>query len=177
MSARGIPVAIVVSRYHHTITSKLLEGATAAYIARGGAKDEVFVYEAPGAFELPTIAAEAAMSNGYGVVVVLGCIVKGETSHDQHLASAVTNAIAQIGVDTGCPVGFGVLTVDTIEQAEARAGGAHGNKGEEAMTAALDTYETLERIADRIEDLTEQVEQAQAKMKRRSTGARGRRGG
>ena len=174
MSARGIPVAIVVSRYHHTITSKLLEGATAAYIARGGAKDEVFVYEAPGAFELPTIAAEAAMSNGYGVVVVLGCIVKGETSHDQHLASAVTNAIAQIGVDTGCPVGFGVLTVDTIEQAEARAGGAHGNKGEEAMAAALDTLEALERIAAHADLLADEDEEPEPAPQTHQRGKRGR---
>ncbi len=146
-SARGLPVAIVVSRYHDAITSKLLEGATAEYVSRGGAKQDVFVVDAPGAFELPTIAAEAAMCGVFDAVVVLGCVVKGETTHDQHLATAVTNEIARIGVDTGCPIGFGLLTVENMEQAEARAGGAQGNKGEEAMAAALDTLESLERLA------------------------------
>jgi 6,7-dimethyl-8-ribityllumazine synthase len=140
-----------VSRYHDSITSKLLKGAIAEYVSRGGAKDDVFVVDAPGAFELPTLAAEAAMCGVFDAVVVLGCVVKGETSHDQHLATAVANEIARIGVDTGCPMGFGLLTVETMAQAEARAGGDQGNKGEEAMAAALDTLESLERLAAHVE--------------------------
>lgn len=147
MSARGLRAAAVVSRYHETVTSKLREGAVAEFVARGGSKQDALVVDAPGAFELPTIAAEAAMSGAFDLVVVLGCIVKGETTHDQHLAAAVATEIARIGVETGCPIGFGVLTVQSMEQAEARAGGAQGNKGEEAMAAALDTLEALEKIA------------------------------
>lgn len=139
--------AIVVSRYHHDITDKLRDGAIAEYVSRGGSKQDVLVLDAPGAFELPTIVAEAAMCGAFDVVVALGCIIKGETSHDQHLATAVANEIARIGVDTGCPIGFGVLTVASMEQAKARAGGDQGNKGEEAMAAALDTFDALERIA------------------------------
>jgi 6,7-dimethyl-8-ribityllumazine synthase len=150
-SARGTPVAIVVSRYHDSITSKLLQGAIAEYVSRGGAKDDVFVVDAPGSFELPTLAAESAMCGVFDAVIVLGCVVKGETSHDQHLSTAVANEIARIGVDTGCPMGFGLLTVETMAQAEARAGGAQGNKGEEAMAAALDTLESLERLAAHVE--------------------------
>lgn len=165
-SGRDLPVAIVVSRYHESITSKLLDGAVAAYLARGGRRDDVHVYDAPGAFELPVIVADAAMSQMFAVVVALGCIVKGETSHDQHLASAVTSSLLKVSVETGVPVGLGVLTVDTIEQAEARAGGAHGNKGEEAMGAALDTFETLDRIAERLDGILERAERTMTKTKR-----------
>ena len=152
--------AIVVSRYHPDITDKLREGAIAEYVSRGGSKQDVLVLDAPGSFELPTIVAEAAMCGAFDVVVALGCIIKGETSHDQHLATAVANEIARIGVDTGCPIGFGVLTVSSMEQAKARAGGDQGNKGEEAMAAALDTFDALERIAVHCEMFADEEDDA-----------------
>ncbi len=132
------PCAIVVSRYNETVTSAMLEGAVGAYLARGGFEDELAVVEAPGAFELVSIARAAAVSELYASVVCLGCVIKGETEHDRHLSAAVANGLAEISVATGVPVALGVLTVHTNEQALARAGGAKGNKGAEAMGAALD---------------------------------------
>lgn len=114
------------------------------------------------------------MSGAFDAVVVLGCIVKGETTHDQHLATAVANEIARIGVETGCPIGFGVLTVNSMEQAQARAGGAQGNKGEEAMAAALDTLEALERIAAHADLLADEDEEPEPAPQTHQRGKRGR---
>jgi len=132
------PCAVVVSRYNETVTSAMLAGAVAAYLARGGSEDELAILESPGAFELVSIARAAAMSEMYASVVCLGCVIKGETEHDRHISAAVANGLAEISVATGIPVAFGVLTVNTNEQALARAGGEKGNKGAEAMGAALD---------------------------------------
>jgi len=137
------PSAIVVSRYNQTITSVMCDGAIGAYLDRGGSKSTLAILEAPGAYELVSIARAAASSGLYGSVVCLGCVIKGETSHDQHISNAVANSLAQITVVTGVPVSFGVLTTNTNEQALARAGGAKGNKGAEAMNAALDAADAI----------------------------------
>jgi len=173
-SARGLRVAVIVSRYHDAVTAKLRDGALAEFVSRGGSKQDALVVDAPGAFELPTIVAEAAMSGAFDAVVALGCILKGETTHDQHLATAVANEIARVGVDTGCPIGFGVLTVGSMEQAEARAGGAMGNKGEEAMAAALDTFDALEKIAAHAEMFAADDEDEDDEQPARAPGKRGR---
>lgn len=153
------PVAVVVSRFNRWITDQLEEGALAEHArltkgggcgvgcgvgseVGGGVGGGVVVIEAPGSFELPVIALAAARSGRFDAVVCLGCIIKGETSHDRHIASAVAQGIARVSIQTGVPVAFGVLTVDSADQAEARAGigaGAIGNKGAEAMAAALAT--------------------------------------
>lgn len=143
-----IQVAIVVSRYHDWITRAMRDGAVAAFERRlGRAPSGLTIIEAPGSFELPILVSEAVQSGAFHAVVALGCVIKGETSHDQHISRAVSTALAQVAVDGGVPVGFGLLTVDTTEQAEARAGGAMGNKGSEAMEAALDTLAMLEAVA------------------------------
>lgn len=136
-------VAIVVSRYNRWITDRLEAGAIAEHArltgGEGSPRCEVAVVEAPGSFELPVIARALAKSGRFDAVVCLGCIVRGETSHDRHIAAAVAHGVAQVSVETGTPVAFGVLTVENAEQAEARAGGVMGNKGAEAMAAALAT--------------------------------------
>lgn len=132
-------VAIVVSLYTRAVTDALLVGARTEYASRGGEVSEISVYEASGAFETVAIALAAAKSKKFDAVVALACIIKGETSHDQVLGHAVTQGLVNVTLQTGVPVGLGVLTVDTPEQAQARAGGTHGNKGQEAMAAALDT--------------------------------------
>lgn len=138
--ARSVPrVAIVVSLYTRTVTDALLVGARTEYASRGGQPANLSIYEASGAFELVPLALAAAMTNRFSAVVALACIIKGETSHDQVLGHAVTQGLVAVTLQTGVPVGLGVLTVDTPAQAEARAGGTHGNKGQEAMAAALDT--------------------------------------
>jgi len=131
------PCAIVVSRYNDSITSVMLDGAVGAYSAAGGSDESLAILEAPGAYELVSIANAAAVSGMYNSVVCLGCVIKGETDHDVHISSAVANGLAEISIKTGVPVAFGVLTTNTIEQARARAGGDVGNKGAEAMTAVL----------------------------------------
>lgn len=138
-------VAIVVSRYNGSITDRLLEGATEEYARRGGDPGGLAVLDAPGSFEIPAIAAAAARSGKFGAIVALGCIIRGETRHDRYLAQAVTDALMSIAVGTGVPVGLGVLTVENSRQARERAGGKKGNKGAEAMGAAIDAGAAIAR--------------------------------
>lgn len=129
---------MVVSRYNATVTDRLLEGARAEYERRDGDPADLAVYPAPGSFEIPVIAAAAARSGRFAAVVALGCIVRGQTRHDRYLAQAVTDGLMRLALETGIPVGLGVLTVENAKQARDRAGGRKGNKGAEAMAAALD---------------------------------------
>ena len=156
-------MAVVVSRYHNTITDALERGALSEFVARGGAKEDAVILDAAGSFEVPVVATYAATSGAYDAIVALGCIVKGETTHDHHLASAVTTQLLRTASEVGVPIGLGVLTVDTMEQAEARAGGRLGNKGEEAMAAALDTLESFDRIDADADELAAEIERQAAK--------------
>jgi 6,7-dimethyl-8-ribityllumazine synthase len=144
------PVAIVVSVYNATVTMRLREGAIAEYVRRGGQRDAILIYEVRGAFEIPVVAEAAAHrfvhDHGLCGVVCLGCIIKGDTRHDEVLGDVVTERLSQIAVHYRIPMGLGLLTVNTPEQAEARAGGDKGNKGQEAMAAALDAWGALEAI-------------------------------
>lgn len=137
---------MVVSRYNASITDRLLEGALAEYRERGGAETAVDVFPAPGSYELPAVALAAARSERYGAVVALGCLIKGETSHDRYIAEAVAHGLVEVTMRTGVPVAFGVLTVDTPEQAAARAGGKEGNKGRDAMAAAIETAGVVKAV-------------------------------
>lgn len=139
-------IALIVSRYNASITGRLETGARAAYTQAFGADEPVQTIPAPGAFELPQIAAAAARSGRFDAIVALGCLVRGETSHDRHIARAVAHGLTEVGVRFGLPVAFGVLTVETPAQAEARAGGAKGNKGSEAMLAALGALDAMRRL-------------------------------
>lgn len=135
-------LGIVVSSYNEWITQSLLDGALETADRLLGDRGEVLVCRAPGAFELPSVAAAMVERWECHCVVCLGCIIKGETSHDVHLANSVASALQMLAMGVGLsggaiPVGFGVLTVDNAEQAEARTGGAHGNKGSEAVEAVL----------------------------------------
>lgn len=136
----------MVSRYNATITDKLLAGALEAYGSAGGDAERVIVVDAPGAFELVALALAATSGGNVRGVVILGCIIKGETRHDEYLAHAVAHGAVGVTLKTGVPVAFGVLTTDNVEQAEARAGGAHGNKGAEAMEALLQTIAAADAI-------------------------------
>lgn len=149
-------IAIVVSRYNWTVTGKLLDGAKAAFEAATGAPfPEADTFFAPGAFEVVALSNAAAECRAFDGVVALGCIIKGETNHDEVLGHAVTQALANIALVTGTPVSLGVLTVNTAAQAMARAGDAdkagnnHGNKGAESMNALLATLAELKRIEAR----------------------------
>lgn len=143
IDARGVRVAIVASRFNPAITNRLLEGAVNAFRAAGGADTDLTIVRVPGAFELPVAAARLARSGACDAVVALGCLIRGETVHDRVIADAVAGALSRIAVETGVPIGFGLLTTDTLEQAAARAGGGRGNKGADAMNAAIETVRTL----------------------------------
>ena len=143
--ASGLRVAIVASAYHADVTGALRSGAVAALKARGGT---VAVEEtAPGAFELPMVAQAVAARGDVDAVVALGCVLTGETSHDRYISDAVAHGLMHVALRHGVPVTFGVLTCVTIEQARARAGGAKGNKGGEAMDAAVDAALAVRRHA------------------------------
>ncbi|MCA9245412.1 MAG: 6,7-dimethyl-8-ribityllumazine synthase, partial [Phycisphaerales bacterium] len=145
-------VAIVASAYNRTITDHMLEGAVREYEAAGGKAGDLAIIEAPGAYELPLLAMEAALIKGVRGVVALGCVVRGETDHDRYIAEAITRGLMDVALDTGVPVGFGVLTVNTVEQAVARSGGRDGtgtgNKGNEAMRAVLESIAAIDAIAE-----------------------------
>ncbi|MDX1946984.1 MAG: 6,7-dimethyl-8-ribityllumazine synthase [Pirellulaceae bacterium] len=140
--------AIVVSRYNEHITGKLLAGAVETLHAAGIPDDAIDVAWVPGAWELPLIAQRLARSHQYVAVLCLGAVIKGETTHDEHINRQVSLSLGQIALDTGLPVLFGVLTCNTLEQAIHRSGGNVGNKGSECAQAALDMVRLLARLAE-----------------------------
>lgn len=135
------PVAVIVSRYNASVTGAMLAGAVDAYARRGGDPATLTIAEAPGAYELVALA--RAATDRHKAVVCLGCVIRGDTPHDEHIARAVAHGLAEITVATGVPVAFGVLTTLNAEQARDRADGAKGNKGAEAMHAALDAADAV----------------------------------
>jgi len=134
----GLKVAIVVSRWNSFITRKLLEGATTTLGEIGVMPEDVTTAWVPGSFEIPTAARWAALSGRFDAVVCLGCVIRGETAHFEYVSGAATEGILRVAQDTGTPVIFGVLTVDSVDQALARAGGKEGHKGEEAARSAVE---------------------------------------
>ncbi len=140
------PIAIIVSRYNASITDALVQGALAGHGSRAGEGGPPPVFEAPGTYELPALALAAAETGRYRGIVALGCVIRGETRHDRYISQAVANGLMQVSLQTGVPVAFGVLTVESPKQARARAGGEKGNKGREAMAAVLDTLASMDAI-------------------------------
>ena len=136
--------AIVVSRYHASLTSKLLSGSLSALRDEGIEDHQICIAHVPGAWELSSAAAK--LIDQYDAVICLGVVVKGDTSHDQFINAAVSSSLAQLGADHQKPIGFGLLTCNTMEQAIARCGGSVGNKGEEAATAALQMVQLFRQI-------------------------------
>jgi 6,7-dimethyl-8-ribityllumazine synthase len=161
---QGTPTAvngrfgIVVARFNESITSRLLDGAVQTLVSKGVADDHIDVAWTPGAFEIPAVANQMAASGHYAAIICLGAVIRGETSHDQHINRAVSTAICDIGVHYGLPVLFGILTCNTVEQAVARSGGkaattgkdianAHlGNKGIDCALAALEMVDLLHKL-------------------------------
>jgi 6,7-dimethyl-8-ribityllumazine synthase len=139
-------VAILVSRYNELITTKLLDGALACCAESGVPRDEVDVVWLPGAFELPAAAAAAAECGRYACLVALGAVIRGETPHFEYVAGAAASGLTDVSLQYALPVGFGVLTVDTLQQAIDRAGGSAGNKGHEAAAAALGAADAIAQL-------------------------------
>ena len=138
--------AIVVARWNEAITRKLLDAAVATLQQQGVADDAIDVAWVPGSFEIPLVTQRMAASGNYAAVLCLGAVIRGETTHDQHINRAVSLAISQIALATNVPVLFGVLTCETMEQAIHRAGGNVGNKGAECAEAALHMVGLLKNL-------------------------------
>lgn len=142
-------VAILVSRYHQRVTAPLLQGALQCCREAGIAEDDIDVIHVAGAFELGVAAAAAAAHGQYACLVALGAVVRGETPHFEFVAGETARILADVAARELVPVGFGLLTTDTLEQALERAGGAAGNKGYEAAEAAILAADVLDRLGDR----------------------------
>ena len=144
--------AVIVSRFNDAVTSRLLAGARAALLEAGAPAENVSSVNVPGAFELPQAARRLAETGGYDAVICLGCVIRGETPHFEYISAAVAHGLMHAAGETGVPMAFGVLTTDSWEQAEARAGEGRDNKGFEAAAAALEMAElfaTLRAAAGR----------------------------
>lgn len=144
--ANELRLGIVVGRFNEFIGSKLLDGAIDAALRHGILKDDISVAWVPGAFEIPLVAQKMASSGLYDAVVCLGAVIRGNTPHFDYVSSEVTKGVAQVGLKTGIPVVFGVLTTDSIEQAIERSGTKAGNKGSEAVVTAIEMVNLLENF-------------------------------
>ena len=146
LRADGKKFAIIVARWNSFISEKLLEGALDSLIRSGALDEDIDVVRVPGAFEIPLIAKRLAGSQKYDAVIVLGVVIRGATPHFDVVVSEVSKGTAQVGLDTGVPVLFGVLTTETIEQAIERSGTKAGNKGAEVAVAAIEMANLVERL-------------------------------
>ncbi|MEE9386496.1 MAG: 6,7-dimethyl-8-ribityllumazine synthase [Nannocystaceae bacterium] len=148
LDASGLRFAIAVSRFNAFITERLLEGTVDTLMRSGAATSDVDVFRTPGAWELPMVASKVLGVGGYDALVALGCLIRGSTLHFELIAAEVSKGLSQIGIQTGTPVVFGVLTTDSIEQAVERAGTKHGNKGSEAASAAIEQARLYRAMGD-----------------------------
>ncbi|MFH2005166.1 MAG: 6,7-dimethyl-8-ribityllumazine synthase [bacterium] len=146
LSAAGLKVALIVSRFNSFITERLLEGATDALIRSGASEDDLVVVRVPGAFEMPGVVRRVADSGKYDAVVCLGAVIRGGTPHFDYVANEVVKGIALVVSEGKVAVGMGILTTDTIEQAVERAGTKAGNKGAEAALAAIETANVYKQL-------------------------------
>ena len=148
LNSQGMKLALVVSRFNSMITERLTSGALDAVQRSGGNSDDVTIVKVPGAFEIPLTAKKLASTKNYDAVVCLGAVIRGSTPHFDYVASEMSKGIANVSLDTGIPVAFGVVTADNLEQAIERAGAKQGNKGEEAVLSAVEMVHTLRQISD-----------------------------
>lgn len=138
LSAKGLKIAIVASRWNDFIGARLIDGAVDCVVRHEGSTDNLTLYRCPGSFELPMVVKKIAESNRFDAIIAIGVLIRGATSHFDHIAAEATKGVAQAALDSGVPISYGVLTTDTIEQAIERAGTKAGNKGWEAASAAIE---------------------------------------
>ncbi len=148
----GRRIVVVASRFNEPVVKKLVEGALDALVRHGVTFDDIDVVWVPGAWELPLAARLLLNSERYDGLVALGAVIRGETAHFDFIAAEASRGLADVSAQSETPIGFGVLTCDTDEQAEARAGGAHGNKGWDAAVAVLEMVDLANRIDPQDED-------------------------
>src|SRR5262245_29340282 len=143
LNGKGYRFAVVASRFNSEIVDGLLEGAKSALVQAGVDWEQVVVYRVPGAFEIPLAAKKLAASGKYDAVVAIGCLIRGETPHFEYISNQTSLGIGQVALETGVPVTFGVITVNTDDQALARSGANTANKGFEAAMAAIEMVNLL----------------------------------
>lgn len=144
--SKGYKICIVASRFNDVITSKLIAGALDALKRTGTKEDVVDIYKVPGSFEIPLVAKKIAMSGKYDGIICLGAVIRGETPHFNYVSAEVSKGIAQVMLETKVPVGFGIITADTIEQALDRAGLKSGNKGFDAAMSVIEMVDLFNKI-------------------------------
>lgn len=138
LDGSGKRFGVVVSRFNDMIGRRLLDGATDCLVRHGAKADEIHVVRVPGSFEIPFMAKRLATSGKFDAVVCLGAVIRGETPHFDYVAGEVAKGVAKVGLDTGVPVIYGIVTADTLEQAADRAGAKQGNRGWDAALAAIE---------------------------------------
>jgi 6,7-dimethyl-8-ribityllumazine synthase len=148
LDARGIKIGIIVSRFNNFITEKLLNGALEGLKSHGGEENDVTVIRVPGAFEIPLLAERMAASGKYDALVCLGAVIRGDTPHFEYVSGAVTRGIGEAISRHRIPIGFGVLTTNTIEQAMERSGSKDANKGYEAALTAVEMINVIRQLSD-----------------------------
>lgn len=146
LSAEGLRLAVVVSRFNDFVTSRLREGALEAIAKAGGKVSEDDVISIPGAWEFPVTVRAMAAGNRYDAIICLGAVIRGDTPHFDYVAGEAARGIADASAETGVPMAFGILTTNTVEQATDRAGGAHGNKGFDAAMTAIEMALLLRKL-------------------------------
>jgi 6,7-dimethyl-8-ribityllumazine synthase len=154
LDARGLRFAIVVSRFNNLITERLLSGAMEALEGSGAARADIKIVGVPGAFELPLAAKKLATKGGYDALIAIGCVIRGETSHYDYVCSETARGLQLAQMDTGVPIIFCVLTCETQEQAMARAGGDHGNKGYDSGLAAIEMARLSQKLSGKVSHTT-----------------------
>ncbi|MCI9283063.1 MAG: 6,7-dimethyl-8-ribityllumazine synthase [Lachnospiraceae bacterium] len=146
VAPEGMQVAIVASRFNEIIVNKLLGGAVDGLVRHGMEEENITAVWVPGAFEIPVAAAKLAKSGKYDAVICVGAVIRGDTSHYDYVCSEVSKGIAQVGLSTGVPVLFGVITTENIEQAIARAGSKAGNKGYDCALSAIEMVNLMKQM-------------------------------
>lgn len=146
LTAEGSRFAIIVSRFNSFISNRLLEGAVDSLIRHGAKDKDITVVWVPGAFEIPSVLKQVVATDKYDGAICLGAVIRGATPHFDYVAGEVSKGVAMISLESTIPIGFGVLTTDTIEQAIERAGSKAGNKGSETATAVLEMISVFEQI-------------------------------
>ena len=145
-NGKGRKVAIVLSRFNSFMTERLLEGALDCLSRHEVNKNDIEVVRVPGAFEIPLTCKKIADKKNFNAIIALGAVIRGDTPHFDYVAAEVSKGLAHVSLDTGIPISFGILTTDTIEQAEIRSGAKGGNKGFDAAMTALEMMNIIEKI-------------------------------
>lgn len=146
LKAEAKRFGIVVSRFNELISRKLLEGALDCLIRHGASETDIDIAWVPGSFEIPVAAKKMALTGKYNALICLGAVIRGDTPHNQYISSEVTKGIAQVSMDLGLPIAYGVITPDTLEQALERAGTKGGNKGWDAALSAIEMVNLFAQI-------------------------------